>query len=217
MTNLHSSRELGPTIQELINQLKAPVVADRILAALHLGERYYRDPQIIAPLIKVLEDREATVRAAAARSLGNTGRIPAVATEAQHALERLLVLLKDENEHVVASAIYAIGQLGNSSLGHYILPFLDHPNKPDVKILNVTIESLASLRYEPAIPRLRHLLQDTEPEVRGEALQALWSLRRAFDINMIEILTTFLTDPHPVLRNRAKLMLEIINKEDIGK
>jgi HEAT repeat protein len=201
------------TVEELIERLKAPHLSDRSSAASELG-RYYYDPCVVVPLIQALDDPDPVVRSAAADSLGKTGRVPAVASTAKQAVQRLIALLEDEDEQVVASAIYALGELGDSGVGSKLLPFLDYPDRPHVKMRNVVIQALCSLRYEPAVPHFRRLLHDASASIRSDALVTLWSLRRHFDIDIREILNSLLDDPSPLLRQRAQVMLTVLTDEE---
>ena len=197
------------TVEELIEWLKAPHPADRSFAARELGSYYYNH-RVVIPLIKTLDDHDPVVRSAAADSLGQTGRVPAVASTAKQAMKRLVTLLEDEDEQVIASVLYALGELGDDSVGPRLLLFLDYPDKLNVKMRNVAIEALCALRYEPAIPHLHRLLRDPSPSVRGDALFALWSLRHKFNIDIKEIVISFLDDLEPLLRGQARMMLESI-------
>ncbi len=197
-------------VDELLNWLKAPAPSDRRFAALKLGR--HSDPCVVEPLIKALDDPEAGVRSAIAHSLGELGRKPKVAPLAKQTIERLTTLLNDENEQVVASAIYALGQLGDSNIGSQLLPFLDHSNKPHLKIRNVTIEALRDLQYQPAIPYFQRLLRDPEPGVRSDTLVALFSMRHVSN-DVERILKSLLNGPDSILCEKAKVMLKIIFNE----
>lgn len=200
-------------IDRLLKQLKAAQDFERCSAATELGS-YYCDSRIVKPLIKALDDPEARVRAAAAHSLGRTGRVPDVAAVAREALNKLSILLEDnKEEEVVASVIYAIGELGDYSMGSRLLPFLNYPNLRHVKTRNITIAALAALRYKPALPHFYRLLDDSDPSVRHDTMFVLVELRKHFEIDAEEILGRLLKDPNPLIRNNAKDMLEIVRDE----
>lgn len=194
-------------IEELLDWLKALHPSDRRFAAFELGK--HEDLGIIEPLIKALGDPEPGVRSAAADSLGRLGRELSAASVARGAVERLVALLEDEDEEVVASAVYALGELGDSSIGPKLLPFLEYPSKPHLKMRNVAIMALRTLRYQPAIPHFRRLISDPDIAVRGDALMALFSMRQV-NTDVEEILQSLLDGLDAPLRKRAQIMLEII-------
>ncbi len=198
------------TLDELLEWLKALYPWDRHFAAMELGT--YNDPRAVEPLIEALDDSVPYVRSAAADSLGRLGRIPKVRPVARQAVKRLVAMLEDEDEEVIGSAVYALGELGDSSIAPKLLPFLEHPNSPHVKIRNVAILALRTLRHEPAIPHLQHLLRDPELAVRGDALLALFSMRDV-NTNVEKILRSLVDDPDPFLRQEVRPMLEVIDRE----
>lgn len=198
------------TLDELLKWMKACHPSDRCFAASELGG--YTDPRIVEPLIEALDDPDPGVRSAAAHSLGCLGRIPKVAAEAKQAVGKLLGLLESENEEIVASAIYALGELGDASVGPRLLPFLDYPDTPNVKIRNIAILALRALRYQAAIPHFHSLLRDPSAAIRNDAIFALFSMRD-LDSSVEETLRSLVDDPDPLLSDRARAMLEIISEE----
>jgi HEAT repeat protein len=200
------------TRDELLRQLKAPDSGDRERAAQMLGTFYLDDPSIVGPLVEALSDPASGVRRSAADSLGRVIRIAKVSDIGSRGTQRLLTLLDDENEEVVASAIDALGQLGDDSVGPRILSFLDYPDLPHVRIRSVAVEALYALRYQPAVPHFQRLLRDPNPSVRNDALFALFGLRHV-DATVDEILRSLVDDPNSPLGDRARSMLEVIAEE----
>lgn len=198
------------TLDELLEWMKACHPSDRRFAASELGS--YTDPRIVKPLIEALDDPDPGVRSTAAHSLGRLGRKPKVAAEAKQAIEKLLALLESENEEIVASAIYALGELGDDRVGSRLLLFLDYPDTPNVKIRNIAILALRALRYQAAIPHFRRLLRDPSAAVRNDAIFALFSMRDR-DSTVEETLESLVDDPDPLLSDRARSMIEIIAEE----
>lgn len=204
-------KELCPPwiLDELLEELKTPNPENRISALWKLESLgTHRDLRVVEPLIEALGDPVPDVRGTAAHSLGTISSITKSPYVAKQALEPLITLLEDEDETVVASAIYALGELGGKSVGPRLLPFLNCPNKPHVKIRNIVIVALGASRYRPAIPHLRRLLDDSDPEVRYEALDALFCMWDVDD-SVEEILKSLLDDPR-YSHDRVQLMLEII-------
>jgi HEAT repeat protein len=124
----------------------------------------------------------------------------------------LLALLEDENEDVVASAVYALGQIGDSSVGAKLLPFLDYPDRPHVKVRRVAIEALRALKYQPAIPHLCRLLHDPDSGIRYEVMLTLFGMRHVSD-EIEDILKSIVNDPDAPWRENAQMMLDIITDE----
>jgi len=199
-------------LEELLDLLKAADPVDRESAIMRLNF-YCNDLRVVEPLLEALDDVDARVRAAAAHRLGVTGNYPEVAPAARKAVNRLVALLEDENVDVVASAIYALGKIGDSSVGSELLPFLDYPDTPHVKVRRITIESLGALRYQPAIPHLCRLLHDAAPEVRHDAILALFSMRH-ISRNVKEVIRLIADDPDSPLHNKAQKLIEIIIDEE---
>jgi HEAT repeat protein len=200
------------TQDELLRQLKAPDSENREVAVRMLSSFYRNDPSTIGPLVDALSDPAPGVRRSAAHNLGTVIRIAEVSSIGKEGTRRLLALLDDENEEVVASAIYALGQLGDDSVGPRILSFLDYPDLPHVRIRSVAVEALYALRYQPAVPHFQRLLRDPNPSVRNDALFALFGLRHV-DATVDEILRSLVDDPNSPLGDRARSMLEVIAEE----
>jgi HEAT repeat protein len=198
------------TLDELLEWMKACHPSDRRSAVSELGS--YTDPRIVEPLIEALDDPDPGVRSTAAHSLGRLGRKPKVAAEAKQAVEQLLAMLEAENEESIASAIYALGELGDDSVGPRLLSFLDYPDTPNVKMRSIAILALRALRYQAAIPYFCRLLRDPSTAVRNDAILALFSMRD-IDSTVEETLKFLVDDPDPLLSDRARSMMEIIAEE----
>jgi HEAT repeat protein len=204
--------QVTPRFDELLKLLRSPHSSERESAVRRLGNSYCNDPSVAEPLVEALDDPDPGVRRAAAHSLGTVTRIAGVTRAAGQAVERLVALLGEENEEVIASAIYALGQLGDSSIGPKLLHFLDYPDRPNVKICRVAIEALRDLGYRPAIPHLSQLLYDSRPGVPITALDALFSMRN-ISSDIEEALRSVAGDSDSPLRERARMMVEIIAEE----
>jgi len=149
-------------------------------------------------LQRQLTDKDVTVRALAARALGEVGDA-ATTVKLQEAMDdldwrvRVNVLraigrlrgslslailqrgLKDEHFLVRQQALATIGDVGDPEGERLLEPYLSDPHK-DPALVAVAIESLGALRGEEAVSQLAHHGRSPEPWVRMAAIQTLGGL-----------------------------------------
>ena len=148
----------------------------RRIAAWGLNE--YADQQVAAEaLAKALRtDRDPTVREMAAWSLADAGR-SAVASEA------LIAALRDSNNDVRATAVWALGNLGNRNAAEALAGVLADPNS---EMRRRAAWALGNLDLKQAPPALINLLRDNDPETREIAAWALYEIEDPAAIGPLE-------------------------------
>jgi hypothetical protein len=99
---LYASLALGePSVRDLLRQLQGGEdFRVRVQAALSLGKT--GDEQVIEPLVKALDDENASVRAAAAAALKNMGNRRAIPALKQHRLDRSEAVRNQVNAAIAA-------------------------------------------------------------------------------------------------------------------
>lgn len=94
----------GRLLADWVKDLKSPKAETRKSAAIFLGNKGAK--YAVPPLIDALRDQDATVRRAAARSLGIIG------PDAKDAIMPLIGLLRDSDDLVKGAAGEALGEIG---------------------------------------------------------------------------------------------------------
>ncbi len=205
-------------IDQLMERLRSGYAQARQEAAIALATR--RDARVVAALLPLIADPDATIRANAASGLGLNR-----ATEATAAL---LPLLDDPNEIVRERAITALAQIGTDDVVEPIIAKLADPNgwvrnraayvlgaSGDARAIDPLIElldsheaatvgvaawALGQLQARPAIPPLLKLLRARDPQVRANAA---WALGEMADPALISPLIDALRDDVPDVRAKA--------------
>jgi HEAT repeat protein len=96
------------SLQQLTDRLKSPHQAERLHAAVILGQRRRKARKAVPALIGALKDGDKSVRKAAALALGDIG------PDASQAVAALAeVLLHDEESAVRRRAAVALGEIGS--------------------------------------------------------------------------------------------------------
>lgn len=178
------------------------------------------DPTIVAALIERLQDTEASVRAAAATSLGSLGSVTAVpallaiagdrssdvrsaVAEAQghlgdaRAVPTLTRMLSDSSARVREHAAEALGYMSEGNFGTSLLRLLGDP------IASVRVAALESLtKHRILIPArdLTTLLADTSAGVRRSALEYA---ERTPSLAKVTIIRRLLDDGNARVRQQA--------------
>lgn len=165
---------------------------------------------LIAEIVPLLDDAESEVRDAVLEALSrfsgaDAGAIAAVAVELGSAslpekrrdaavlfaaladVEKLSLLIKDEDAMVRKTAVNALAELGAaSSVGHLIMALVDED--PDVRI--AAAGALGGIGGEEVLEPLLLALNDEEPWVQRAALNSLGRLRhpgaRQAIVNLME-------------------------------
>jgi HEAT repeat protein len=129
----------------------------------------YRDAVDALPdLVALLHDSDAAVQAAAARAVGHTGDLAAVA------VPELTGLLASSDPFCRLEAVDALGRIG-ADAAPAATAMCSLLRDPDLKIRRLAARHLGQTRAVTAIPALLAALQDDDREVR---LNAGFSLRK---------------------------------------
>lgn len=165
-----------PTVLALIEALKDPSPRVRAAAGSSLAAIGPAD-ETIAPLIKVLQDKDMECACSIAIAFGEVGvdAIPAIRS-----------LLKSDDERIAGLAAYAIGYVSRASRSHRCYQRNDSIRECAslatrlLKSKDVTIRRLVSRAFllisrdaEPAIDRLAESLSDADVEVRVNCAMTL--------------------------------------------
>ena len=152
-----------------------------------------QDPAVVAALIERLKDSDASVRRAAASSLGNLKSkkaVPALMNAAGDknrevriaviealseledpaAIPVLLKAISDENAEVRMNALDGLGNFTDELQSAPLIPLV-RDNSPEVR--SRAIELLGQIADQSAVGAIVPALKDTNAEVRREALEAL--------------------------------------------
>ena len=153
---------LGSTevVEILIGKLRDPNPNNRLYAIYALGK--ISDPEMVRPLIEVLDSEE--IGWLAAKALVNVG---------QPALQPLLESLFSENRNVRLYATYALGEIRDPKAARGVLRLLQDP---DPLVLDTAAEALIAIGERSVIPAVTQLLRSPQPRVRRRALDVLGGL-----------------------------------------
>ncbi len=146
----------------------------------------------VEPLLSVLNDKHANVRAGAARALGKIGD-----TRALNAL--IFRLRHDEDPEVRKSAVWALHMGGAQA----VIPLIEGLRDPDEWVRFGAVIVLAKIG-RPAVAPLIHALQDRLPLVRANAAE---TLGRIGDPMAAEALATALKDKDAEVWQQAAVSL----------
>lgn len=154
-----------------------------------LGQLSRSDPALLEPLMPLLTDHDAEVRAQAAKVLADSRTT--VAGEA------LLTALSDESNRVKAFAAIGVGKCGNLSAFPRLVEILSENDNRDVFLRHACVQGLWYLNDREKIlrelknesppvrlgmllalrklkdPRVKYLLGDTDESIRHEAIRAI--------------------------------------------
>lgn len=140
----------------------------RTMSVQELGSRFDDASRPIATgaLLEALEADDATVRAAAARALGNR-----VSEDSERVLDALMEAAEDDDPNVRREAILGLGMSRSPSAGPTLLRALDDE---DDGIRKAAAEAFTFVEYDEAIGPLIELLKSDDAALRrivGEALE----------------------------------------------
>ncbi len=148
-----------------------------------------QDPAVVTALIERLSDSNASVRRAAAQSLGNL--------RARRAVSALIGVLGDKNREVRSAAASALGSLEDPKAIQPLIKLLSDES-PEVR--EQAISSLSRFENEvPAAPMIA-ALGDTRPDIRARAADILGNIG---DRAAIQPLGKLLKDPSADVRRGA--------------
>ncbi len=179
-----------------------------------------QDTTVVNALIGRLKDENASVRRAAAQSLGRLGDVRAVPP--------LIAVLADSDAEVRAQAIDALADLEDpravgpiagllrdpvSDVKHNALSALSHWDQnvptapvvallddPDADVRHEAINLLNHLRARSAGPAIARLIHDPNSDVRRAVVEAMGNLNEQSGAASI---TEALSDPNPDVRHQA--------------
>jgi len=181
--------EDGRGVQDIIATLRDPNVAIRTMSADVLGD--FENAEAIAPLERALaSDADASVRAAAASSLG---KISAVSSGP--ALGRAL---SDADISVRRAAAEALGDLDELRTAPSGLVAALSSNDPELR--HVAAKSLASIADPATTSALVGLLSSPDADLRKDAVEALGKIGTP---TAVQAITKALTDRDPQVRKAA--------------
>ncbi len=148
------------------------------------------DTGVVSALIARLDDENAEVRSAAARSLGHL--------KDSRAVPGLIGALKDRDEKVRASAADALGELEDTRA---VAPLAELLNDQSTEVRRNALDALSHFEEQqiPVGPIVR-LLSDPDPEVRHNAAHMAGRLH---DRSAIGALAKLVGDPSPDVRGAA--------------
>ena len=190
------------TVGSLLRMLREDSRWDKINAA---SEMHWRDVDlVIGALIAALKDDDPKVRAHVAWVLGS---VPD-----NRAVEPLLALLKDTNKEVRGRAAGALAVIGDARALDPLVTLLKEDRSSFVRTCTAT--HLDRIDDPRAVVALVNALKDRNRNVRVVAVQALG---RTEDVRAIEPLIDVLDDRSKLVRYHAKLCLEGITGQDLGK
>jgi HEAT repeat protein len=156
-------------------------------------------------LIHTLETAPSILsRSIAASELGDC--------EDSRAIKPLRKCLDENDSEILASAIKALGKLRDDGSIPRCLSFLDESYDKWVRI--AAISALCYLPYIPAQAVFRNMLNDSDNDIRHEAILGLLALSRHKGPEIKIDLANFLSDSHEPNRHLAQQWLEIIEKEE---
>ena len=161
-----------------------------------------QDPVIVAALIERLGDTNASVRRAAASSLGNL--------KARKAVPTLITTLADKNREVRAAAADALGNIEDDRA---IAPLLKVIGDESPEVRERALDALGRFEHDvPAAPIIA-VLSDPRPNIRQRAADILGNIG---DRSAVAPLVKLLKDPQADVRREALHALERIKDPSVA-
>jgi HEAT repeat protein len=207
-------RQGAPVVPQLIEQLESTVADTRLAAVVALGRLADRratpalvgmldrggeltvaaaaalaklgDPAAFEPLLRLLADKDVSVRQAAIGALNSLGH-PDMS-------RRILTLLDDGNPQVREAAVRIAGYFG---YGASVDAMLARCSDPVEGVRRAALELLPFLGDQRALPVLARALETDTPKARASAAQGLAHVSGA---NAVEILVAAMRDVDPWVR-----------------
>ena len=179
-----------------------------------------QDTGVVNALIARLKDENASVRRAAANSLGRLGDVRAVVAliavladsdaevrataidaladfEDPRAVAPIIAMLKDPVTDVKKNALNALSRWDHGVPTAPVIALLDDP---DAEVRHGAVDLLDHLEARSAGPAIARLIHDPNSDVRGAVVQALGNLNEQSGAAAI---TEALADPNPDVRHAA--------------
>ena len=154
-------------VTELVAYAESPDLTARWRALYALGR--LRAPRGAARLVAALTDRDAGIRAVAARGV-TKALLDSARIDARSAVDRLRPLLEEQNPQIRINALRALGSFRDSGLAAAVAPLVADQN------IGVAVQAettLGALRGSPALQALRPRLASSVFALRRQALIAL--------------------------------------------
>ncbi|MCY2930206.1 MAG: HEAT repeat domain-containing protein, partial [Planctomycetota bacterium] len=197
------SQEIEDLEAEYLTSLNDPNAEDRAYAAEALGRRVATgqlDAKLVVPrLVKLLNDKEPSVRAAAIRGLTNCG------PGADEAIPAVAARLEDSSREVRIAALFMLGELGPAA--KQAIPALTNLCQ-GTDLGSDAVEVLGKMGPD-SIPALRQFLGRPAPDVRAAAARGLGRMGPAAQAALPE-LKALLSDSDQKVRWEATRALEAI-------
>lgn len=160
--------------------LKAARQTDHQLARLHgiwgVGQLARKDAKVLEPILSLLKDKDAEVRAQVAWVTGDAGHAPAVKV--------ILPLLEDGSIRVQSIAAIAIGKLGSPKAVDPLFSVIRRNNNADAYLRHACVMGLC----ESAREKPEQLLAKAGQGTGAEKLAAVLALRRLLHPGIAEFL-----------------------------
>jgi HEAT repeat protein len=177
-----------PAVQALEKDLKSTDIGRRQQAIEDVSRS--RDPRMAPLLLGALNDKEPSVRAGAARTLG--------VLRSTEAVSALLPLLKGDADPVVRrSAASSLGFIRDeSAVGGLVEALKD----TDLQTRLAACQALVILRSPSSTPALLETLKDPTPAMR---IRALTALKEIGDTQTVVAIRPLMDDPNPQVQFSA--------------
>lgn len=159
-------------VEELIERLNTGTNRDKRTAAFFLRD-YSKDPRILLPLVKSLQNEDEDVWSQSAITLGST--------QDKRALDPLLNMLNDKNEKKRSIAAEALGELGYMEAEEALIERL--LDKDYLVCINAA-EALKKIGSKKSFSAIIDLLKNEDSEIREQTSELLGIIgdRRAIDL-----------------------------------
>jgi bilin biosynthesis protein len=189
----------GLNEEESIALLNTPIEQlaeddSRYVAASQLAN--YPSDRAIAALIAAVQNSDESLnnRITRRKAVESLGKL-----QASQALQTIRTCLGEEDCYLVENAVWAIGEIGtqDAELLEEVTQLLAKPGQ----LYRVIIQTLAKLKYQPAIDRIRAFIEAEDPSTAGAAMSAICQLTQ--DFALMERVVELLQHPKVFVRRLA--------------
>lgn len=161
-------------VDTYLKLLKSPHPNERAHAAFHLADRGQWAAAAIPDLAEMLDDWDDNTK-----TITGIGPSPREATRAlvaigPPALDAVIPLLSDKRDHIRSRAAEIICRIGGPRAGKALLAHLDGTDR---YVRSGILQALRTQGARPSPELLLPLLSDSDPQVRGQAAEALGRTR----------------------------------------
>ena len=188
-----------------IEKLYSDEPAERVLAAMRLGEMGEKANPAIPFLIDILSDTQSVIIKTETKYVASTSpdreALTALVNIGKPAVQPLIAVVKDKNITVRNNAIEALGEIKDARAVDTLIVSLKDGN-PDIR--NNAAEALGKIRDVRAIDSLVAALKDKKSSVQQSANAAIKNtLQQLKDTRAVEPLITLLNHDEPAIRRFA--------------